>query len=71
MRSGFRLPELSLRARLVLAVVVLAAVGLTALALISYRELHSYLYDRVDQQLEAAVPPVGAALLHDAAGGEV
>ncbi len=62
MRSGFRLPELSLRARLLVAVVVLAAVGLAALDFVSYGALHSYLYDRVDQQLESAVKPVGLAL---------
>ncbi len=69
MRSGFRLPELSLRARLVAAVVLLAAVGLTALSFVSYRALHSYLYDRVDQQLEAAVGPVGFDLVKEAQAG--
>ncbi len=62
MRSGFHLPELSLRARLVVAVVALAAVGLAALDFVSYGALHSYLYDRVDQQLESAVIPVGIKL---------
>jgi two-component system OmpR family sensor kinase len=62
MRSGFRLPELSLRLRLLLALLALAAVGLVAFALVSYRELDSYLTDRVDQQAQAAVPQVSMAL---------
>ena len=55
MRSGFRLPDLSLRARLLLLLVALATVGLAMLDFASYRALHDYLFDRVDQQLEAAV----------------
>jgi two-component system OmpR family sensor kinase len=62
MRSGFRLPELSLRVRLLLALVALAAAGLVALAFVSYRELDSYLTDRVDQQAQSAVPQVSIAL---------
>ena len=69
MRSGFRLPELSLRTRLVLAVVLLGAVGLAALSFVSYRALHSYLYDRVDQQLEAAVGPVTIELANEVRSG--
>ncbi len=71
MRSGFRLPDLSLRTRLVVLLVALAAVGLATLDFVSNRALHSYLFDRVDQQLEAAVGPVGVELLHDAAAEEV
>jgi two-component system, OmpR family, sensor kinase len=67
MRSVFRLPEraarLSLRTRLLVLLVVLAAVGLAAAGFASYRALHSYLYDRVDQQLESAVGPVAGTLL--------
>lgn len=66
MRSGSRLPErlarLSLRARLLILLVVLAAVGLAAASFVSYRALHNYLYDRVDQQLEAAVFPISIRL---------
>jgi two-component system, OmpR family, sensor kinase len=71
MRSAFRVPELSLRARLLIALVVLAAVGLAALDLVSYRALHSYLYERVDQQLEAAITPVSMALADNLSPGEV
>jgi two-component system OmpR family sensor kinase len=69
MRSGSRLPELSLRARIVVAVVALAAVGLAALSFVSYRALHSYLYDRVDQQLRSAVGPVTVSLAKEAESG--
>jgi two-component system, OmpR family, sensor kinase len=65
MRFASRLPELSLRTRIVLAVVLLAAVGLAALSFVSYRALHSYLYDRVDQQLQSEVGPVTVALSHE------
>ncbi len=63
MRSGFRLPDLSLRVRLVVLLVALAAVGLATLDFVSYRALHSYLFDRVDQQLESALPPVSVSLI--------
>jgi two-component system OmpR family sensor kinase len=67
MRSAFRLPErLSLRARLLVLLVGLALVGLAAADFASYRALHSYLYDRVDQQLEAAVFPISIELAHEA-----
>ncbi|MEZ5078161.1 MAG: HAMP domain-containing sensor histidine kinase [Solirubrobacterales bacterium] len=62
MRSGFRLPDLSLRVRLVLLLLALATVGLATLDFVSYRALHGYLFDRVDQQVEAAVKPLSFAL---------
>src|ERR1700761_8358804 len=67
MRSAFRLPDLSLRGlslrtRLVVLLVALAVVGLAAAYFASYRALHNYLYDRVDQQLESAVGPVSSFL---------
>jgi two-component system OmpR family sensor kinase len=62
MRSGSRLPELSLRTRLLGLLVVLALVGLAAADFASYRALHNYLYDRVDQQLESAVLPMSVRL---------
>jgi two-component system OmpR family sensor kinase len=72
MRSAFRLPErLSLRARLLVALVVLAAVGLAAADFASYRALHNYLYDRVDQQLESAVEPVTGFLSVKAGQGDL
>jgi two-component system OmpR family sensor kinase len=45
---------MSLRARLVTGLVALAAVGLLALALVTYLEQRSFLRQRVDQQLAAA-----------------
>src|SRR6201992_2112478 len=71
MPSAFRLPDLSLRglslrARLVVLLIALALVGLAAADFASYRALHNYLYDRVDQQLESAVIPVASHLLHEA-----
>ncbi len=70
MPSGFRPPELSLRTRLVLAVVVLAAVGLAVLSFVSYRALHSYLYDRVDQQLQGEVQVVSITLFYELQAAE-
>jgi len=52
----------SLRARLVAGLLALAAVGLLVLAGITYAEQRSFLYDRADQQLQAAIRPVSAAL---------
>ncbi|MGN6189655.1 MAG: sensor histidine kinase [Conexibacter sp.] len=52
----------SLRARLVAGLLALAAVGLLVLGGITYAEQRSFLYDRVDQQLHAAIRPVSAAL---------
>ncbi len=71
MRSVFRLPDrsprsLSLRTRLVVLLVALAVVGLAAADFASYRALHNYLFDRVDQQLESAVVPVSTFLAHQA-----
>jgi two-component system OmpR family sensor kinase len=73
MRSAFRLPDLSpralsLRTRLVVLLVALAVVGLAAADVASYRALHNYLYDRVDQQLESAVVPLSIRL--STQGGE-
>ena len=53
---------MSLRARLVLALLALAAVGLVVLDLVSYAALRSYLSDRVDQQVESAIGPAIFAL---------
>jgi two-component system OmpR family sensor kinase len=52
----------SLRARLVAGLLALAAIGLLVLGGITYAEQRSFLYDRVDQQLQAAIRPVSAAL---------
>jgi two-component system OmpR family sensor kinase len=52
----------SLRARLVVGLLALAAIGLLVLAAVTYVEQRSFLIDRVDQQLQAAIRPVSAAL---------
>ncbi|MFT3865295.1 MAG: HAMP domain-containing sensor histidine kinase [Solirubrobacterales bacterium] len=71
MRSAFRLPDLSLRARLLVLLVALAVVGLAAADFASYRALHNYLYDRVDQQLESAFGPVSTSLATRAGESEL
>ena len=53
---------MSLRARFVLALLALAAIGLVVLDLVSYTALHSYLSDRVDQQVESAIGPAIVAV---------
>src|ERR1700755_2022994 len=75
MRSAFRRPEFSprgwsLRTRLVVLLVALAVLGLAAADFASYRALHNYLYDRVDQQLESAIRPVTMFLGNKAGEGE-
>jgi two-component system, OmpR family, sensor kinase len=52
----------SLRARLVAGLLALAAIGLLALATITYAEQRSFLLDRVDQQLHQATGAISAAL---------
>ena len=58
------LRPLSLRARLVLGVIALAAVGLVAADIATYASLRSFLFDRVDNSLDAAHPGVEAAVFH-------
>src|SRR3954451_21667154 len=45
---------MSLRARLIVALIVLAAAGLVTLAAVTYAEQRSFLLDRVDQQARDA-----------------
>src|SRR6266702_5656312 len=71
MRSVFRLPDWSLRTRLLLLLVALAVVGLAVADFASYRALHNYLYDRVDQQLESSVAPFSMRLSQQAGGEAV
>jgi two-component system, OmpR family, sensor kinase len=52
----------SLRARLLAVLVALAALGLIALAAITYAEQRSFLYERVDDQTRAAIPAVSRQL---------
>jgi two-component system, OmpR family, sensor kinase len=69
MRSAFRLGDVTLRTRLVVLLVALAAIGLAVLDVVSYRALDSYLLDRVDQQVEAAVGPLTFTLAKEAETG--
>jgi two-component system OmpR family sensor kinase len=50
---------MSLRARLMLGLLALAAAGLLVVDAVSYTALRDYLLDRTDQQVQAAVPVVG------------
>jgi two-component system OmpR family sensor kinase len=52
----------SLRARLLAAVLALTACGLLLVGGITYAEQRSFLYDRIDQQVTAAIPPVAREL---------
>ncbi len=56
--------RLSLRARLLLGVIAIAAVGLVAADIATYTELRSFLLDRVDSTLNSTHPGVVSALLH-------
>jgi two-component system OmpR family sensor kinase len=58
----------SLRARLVAAVLVVAAVGLVLLAAITYYEQRSYQLDRADDQARAAAGAVEGALAQEGVG---
>ncbi|MFL5912575.1 MAG: sensor histidine kinase [Gaiellaceae bacterium] len=60
---------MSLRARLIAGLLVIAAAGLIALAAITYAEQRSFLFDRADQQAHAALPIVSRSL--DDAGANV
>jgi two-component system OmpR family sensor kinase len=53
---------MSLRARLVIGLVALAAAGLLLAGAITYAEQHQFLYKRVNAQLDSAVPLVTVAL---------
>jgi len=57
------LRRLSLRARLLLGVIALAAVGLVAADVVTYSKLQSFLVDRTDASLDAAHQAVEGALL--------
>ncbi len=53
---------MSLRGRLVATLLALAAVGMVALAVVTYASQRSYLYERVDDQTRSALPAIGARL---------
>ncbi|MDZ4828133.1 MAG: HAMP domain-containing sensor histidine kinase [Actinomycetota bacterium] len=50
---------MSLRVRLTLGLVVLAAFGLTVAGVVTYRTLRSFLYDQIDERLEQVLPGPG------------
>src|SRR4051794_31284670 len=54
---------MSLRARLIAALIVLAAAGLVTLAAVTYAEQRSFLLDRVDQQARDAQRAVNFELI--------
>lgn len=53
---------MSLRLKLLIAVIAVAVAGLVVTDVVTYRSLQSFLMDRVDQQLEAALGPVARDL---------
>ena len=53
---------MSLRARLVLGMLALTALGLLVAGAVTYAEQKSFLQDRVDQQARAALPSVSREL---------
>src|SRR3954464_2584481 len=61
----------SLRARLLVAVLVLTAAGLLLVGAVVYAEQRSFLVQRVDQQLRSAPGPVAFALHEDRGFGRV
>jgi two-component system, OmpR family, sensor kinase len=56
---------MSLRARLVLGVIVLAAIGLTAADVATYTSLRSFLFNRTDKSLSATHSNIERSLLRD------
>ena len=62
------LRQLSLRTRLILGVIVLAAVGLVAADVATYSSLRSFLIAQTDSSLEVAHHAVDALVQHDPAG---
>jgi two-component system, OmpR family, sensor kinase len=59
---------MSLRARLLTGMVALVAAGLTVAAFVTYEEQRSFLLDRVDQQVQAALVPLAFQLRLDNSG---
>ena len=62
------LARLSLRARLLLGLIAIAAVGLVAADVVTYTALKSFLYDRIDSTLNSVHPGVENALFGDGRG---
>jgi two-component system OmpR family sensor kinase len=63
------LDRLSLRARLVLGVIVLGAIGLAVANVATYASLRSFLIDRTDASLEQASPGIEHELEHSGCSG--
>ena len=63
------LDRLSLRARLVLGVIVLGAIGLAVANVATYASLRSFLIDRTDANLEQASPGIEHELEHSGCSG--
>jgi two-component system, OmpR family, sensor kinase len=63
------LRRLSLRTRLVLGVIVLAAVGLVSADVATYTSLRSFLFNRTDSSLDSAHVAVEQALFQPRSGG--
>ena len=61
---------MSLRARLIAVLLVVAALGLVALAAITYAEQRSYLLDRTAQQARAALPVIEQHQLFEGGRGD-
>ena len=61
-RIGTAVREMSLRARLLVVLVVLAAAGLLAADIATYTALRSSLFDRVDRSLESSATAVAQSL---------
>src|SRR5439155_13607212 len=59
----------SLRARLVLGVIVLAALGLALADVATYASLRSFLFHRTDSALQSSHPEVEGAVLSPRTGG--
>jgi two-component system, OmpR family, sensor kinase len=59
----------SLRARLLVGMVVLVATGLAVAAVVTYEEQRSFLLNRVDQQVESGVGPISFQLRLSGAAG--
>jgi two-component system OmpR family sensor kinase len=57
--------RLSLRARLVVGLALLAAVGVVTVEVVTYTALRSFLDDRVERQVEAAIQPISRSLQAD------
>ncbi len=57
---------MSLRVRLLIGILVLSGIGLITLDVVSYRSLEGHLTDRVDQQVDSSIVPLGFDLYRKA-----